>query len=75
LPTSRRTSALRLQRSQEKVATGYPPKELDSWAERAHLGSRRHARRRSARRKEGGQVARRAIFMINGFQARPLRWR
>jgi uncharacterized protein YecE (DUF72 family) len=26
---------LRLQRSQEKVATGYPPKELDIWAERA----------------------------------------
>ncbi len=26
---------LRLQRAAEKVATGYPPKELDKWAERA----------------------------------------
>jgi uncharacterized protein YecE (DUF72 family) len=45
---------LRLQRSQEKEKTGYPPKELDGWAERARAwatGGSPRIRNRSPRRR------------------------
>jgi uncharacterized protein YecE (DUF72 family) len=63
---------LRLQRSAEKVATGYPPKELDKWAERALAWAKGGAP--SDPRPIGGPEKKAPksrdvfIYMINGFK-------
>ena len=52
----------RLQKGDEKLKAGYPPKALDPWAKRAQeLGQRRRAERSAARRQEkrGEKAARR----------------
>jgi uncharacterized protein YecE (DUF72 family) len=63
---------LRLQRSAEKVATGYPPKELDSWAERARAWAKGGATKDLKPIGAPEQTATKSrdvfIFMINGFK-------
>jgi uncharacterized protein YecE (DUF72 family) len=63
---------LRLQRAAEKVATGYPPKDLDTWAERARAWAKGGA---PAEPKPIGGPEKKApksrdvfIYMINGFK-------
>jgi uncharacterized protein YecE (DUF72 family) len=63
---------LRLQRAAEKVATGYPPKDLDKWAERARAWAKGGA---PADLKPIGGPEKKApksrdvfIYMINGFK-------
>jgi uncharacterized protein YecE (DUF72 family) len=63
---------LRLQRAAEKVATGYPPKELDIWAERARAWARGGAPKEpkpiAAPEKKPPKSRDVFIFMINGFK-------
>ncbi len=63
---------LRLQRSQEKVATGYPPTELDAWAERARSwaagGAPKEPTPIGAAEKKAPTSRDVFIFMINGFK-------
>ena len=63
---------LRLQRSQEKVATGYPPKELDAWAERARNwaagGAPKEPAPIGAPEKKAAKSRDVFVFMINGFK-------
>jgi uncharacterized protein YecE (DUF72 family) len=63
---------LRLQRSAEKVATGYPPKELDKWAERARTWAKGDVPKDIAPiagpEKKASKSRDVFIFMINGFK-------
>lgn len=63
---------LRLQRSAEKVATGYPPTELDRWAERARSwisgGMPKDLKPISAAETKAPKSRDVFIFMINGFK-------
>jgi uncharacterized protein YecE (DUF72 family) len=63
---------LRLQRSAEKVATGYSPKELDIWAERARAwaqgGAPADPKPVAAVEKKASKPREVYIFMINGFK-------
>ncbi|HET6161924.1 MAG TPA: DUF72 domain-containing protein [Dongiaceae bacterium] len=63
---------LRLQRSAEKVATGYPPKELDNWAERARAwakgGEPGDLKPLAAAEKKAPKSRDVFIYMINGFK-------
>jgi uncharacterized protein YecE (DUF72 family) len=63
---------LRLQRAAGKVATGYPPKELDIWAERARAWARGGAPNEpkpiAAPEKKPPKSRDVFIFMINGFK-------
>ena len=63
---------LRLQRSAEKVATGYPAKELDKWAERAHAwaagGAPSDPKPIDAPEKNASKSRDVFIYMINGFK-------
>jgi len=63
---------VRLQRSAEKVATGYPPKELDTWAERARAWAAGSAPKEpkpvGAPEKKAPKSRDVFIYMINGFK-------
>jgi uncharacterized protein YecE (DUF72 family) len=63
---------LRLQRSAEKVETGYPPKELDKWAERARAwaggGAPGDPKPIAAPEKKAPKSRDVFIYMINGFK-------
>jgi uncharacterized protein YecE (DUF72 family) len=63
---------LRLQRAAEKVATGYPPKELDRWAERAGAwakgGAPSDLKPVGAPEKKAPKSRDVFIYMINGFK-------
>ncbi|MEZ5830918.1 MAG: DUF72 domain-containing protein [Dongiaceae bacterium] len=63
---------LRLQRSAEKVATGYPPKELDKWAERARAwaagGLSGDFKTIAAPEKKALKSRDVFVYMINGFK-------
>ena len=63
---------LRLQRSAEKVETGYPPKELAKWAERAGAwatgGMPKDLKPISAPEKNAPKARDVFIYMINGFK-------
>jgi uncharacterized protein YecE (DUF72 family) len=63
---------LRLQRSAEKVATGYPPKELDQWADRARAwaagGAPKDLKPITAPDKKAAKSRDIFVFMINGFK-------
>lgn len=63
---------LRLQRSAENVATGYPPKELDTWAERARAwaagGAPNDLKPVGGPEKKTPKSRDVFIFMINGFK-------
>ena len=53
---------LRLQKGKDTIKTGYPPKELDAWAERLkHLGERRRAERFGPGRSKSRRRPRRAM--------------
>jgi len=62
----------RLQRSAEKVATGYPPKELDKWAERAQAwaagGAPKDLKPIAGPEKKPPKSREVFIYMINGFK-------
>ena len=63
---------LRLQRSAEKVETGYPPKELEKWAERAHTwatgGTPKDLTLLGPAEKKAPKSRDVFIYMINGFK-------
>lgn len=63
---------LRLQRSAEAVATGYPPKELDKWAERARAwaagGAPKDLAPIAAPEKKAPKSRDVFVYMINGFK-------
>lgn len=63
---------LRLQRSAERVATGYQPKELDKWAERARAwaagGFPKDLKPVGAPEKKAPKSRDVFIYMINGFK-------
>jgi uncharacterized protein YecE (DUF72 family) len=63
---------VRLQRSAEKVATGYPPKELDKWAERvgawATGGAPKDLKPIAEPEKKAPKSREVFIYMINGFK-------
>ena len=63
---------IRLQRSAEKVATGYPPKELDAWAARAGAwaagGAPADPKPIAAPEKKPPKSRDVFIYMINGFK-------
>ena len=63
---------VRLQRAAEKVATGYPPKDLDIWAERARAWSAGGAPNElppiGSPEKKPPKSRDVFIYMINGFK-------
>lgn len=63
---------LRLQRSAEKIATGYPPMELDKWAERARSWASgdlpKDLKPVAVQEKKPSKPRDVFIFMINGFK-------
>ena len=63
---------VRLQRSAEKVATGYPPKELDTWAERASAwakgGAPKDPKPITDPEKNSPKSRDVFVYMINGFK-------
>jgi uncharacterized protein YecE (DUF72 family) len=63
---------LRLQRSAEKIETGYPPKELAKWAERSHAwatgGMPKDLKPIGAADKNAAKARDVFIYMINGFK-------